>query len=67
MEPGDLVAGHKADADATDGRLKWRLEALAETVHHSDTSWHWNGCGRGYEIDRQDSTTVAALLPLARL
>jgi hypothetical protein len=58
--------------NATEGRFTRRLEALgllefAETIHRYDTNWHWTGCGQGYEILWQDTTTVADLLPLARL
>lgn len=58
--------------NATEGRFKRRLEALgllalAETIDHYATNWHWTGCGQGYAILWRDTTTFADLLPLARL
>ncbi len=58
--------------NATEVRFKRRLEALgllalAESIERYETNWHWTGCGQGYEILWQDTTTVADLLPLARL
>ncbi|MBA4067813.1 MAG: hypothetical protein C0501_29765 [Isosphaera sp.] len=58
--------------NATEDRFKRRLEALgllafAETIDRYETNWHWTGCGQGYAILWRDTTTLADLLPLARL
>lgn len=53
-------------------RFKRRLEGLGllgfvESIERYHTNWHWTGTGQGYEVVWRDTTTVADLLPLARL
>lgn len=53
-------------------RFKARLEALgllalAERIDRYETNWHWTGTGQGYAITWRPGTTLADLVPLARL